>query len=369
LTITLRKINVNVVKLFVQFVKRLLVAQAGSCFSSRSWFVGRAVFLIIRGCGMKRCVVCGGFFVLLFVSVLLFWPPTVFAQAKMVGSDACKGCHEDAYKSYMSSVHGKEYVPGNPAKRDGCESCHGPGSVHVDKGGGKGTIRSFKKTAGGYSGLDEASMRTAACQACHGDSKKTAFWNMGKHKVEGLSCDSCHASHTTAKNNLKAKDPQICYTCHQQVRSQTNKNSHHPISEGFMNCGSCHAPHGGFGPKSIKADSNNELCYKCHADKRGPFMYEHPPVEQNCLNCHSPHGSNNYAMLTAKTSENCQACHNWSRHPGTPYTNYEMFPNNPPGGAKGAASSNRGFGRNCLYCHSKIHGTNGPGSKGQFFLR
>jgi DmsE family decaheme c-type cytochrome len=271
-----------------------------------------------------------------------------------VGSDTCKGCHEDAFKSYVKNVHGKKYVPGAPENGQGCEACHGPGKVHVDKGGGKGTIMAFKQ-------VENSAQKSGACLACHESGKKITFWNMGKHKSEGVTCDQCHSGHTTSRFNLKAKDPDICYQCHQQVRFQANKQSHHPIREGKMNCGSCHTPHGGFGKNGIKADSNNELCFKCHAEKRGPFMWEHPPVEENCLNCHTPHGSNTNALLTAKTPQLCQSCHDWSRHPGTAYTNNETF--------KGAAPSSRMYARNCLTCHAAVHGTTGSSVRGKYFLR
>jgi DmsE family decaheme c-type cytochrome len=316
---------------------------------STSWFTAKG-FLMIRGCGMKRCVVCGGFFVLLLLSVLLFWPPTVFAQAKMVGSDACKNCHEDAYKSYVNSVHGKKYVPGNAASRDGCEACHGPGSVHVDKGGGKVGI------------LSGAKQMAANCQSCHQDAKELAFWGMGKHKSSGVFCADCHVSHGgVGKKSLKMAEPQLCYTCHKDIRAQVTRQSHHPINEGKVSCSDCHATHGGFGKHMIKADSNNELCFKCHAEKRGPFMWEHAPVEENCLSCHAVHGSSHNALLSKRPPLLCTACHPGS-HPSTPYGANTMW--------RGSSPSNRILGRApCLNCHTAIHGSNGPGSYGQMFLR
>ncbi len=41
----------------------------------------------------------------------------------------------------------------------------------------------------------------------------------------------------------------------------------------------------------------NETCYTCHADKRGPFLWEHQPVNEDCTNCHTPHGSNITPLL------------------------------------------------------------------------
>ena len=298
---------------------------------------------------MKRCGVCGGFLVLLAFSVLLLWPPTVFGQAKVVGVDACKGCHEDAYKSYMNSVHSKKYVPGNPANRDGCESCHGPGSVHVDKGGGKVGI------------LSGAKQIASNCQSCHQDSKDLAFWSMGKHKSSGVSCADCHSSHAAAgKKNLKMAQPQLCYTCHKDIRAQVGRQSHHPINEGKVSCSDCHAPHGGFGPKMVKADTNNELCYKCHAEKRGPFMWEHPPVEENCLNCHAVHGSSHNSLLVQRPPMLCTACHS-GRHPSTLYGNDKQF--------TGPNRATVAVGRSCTQCHYAIHGSNGAGTFGQFFVR
>ena len=97
------------------------------------------------------------------------------------------------------------------------------------------------------------------------------------------------------------------------------------------------------------AENVNQLCFKCHPDKRGPYVYEHPPVAENCATCHTPHGSRHAKLLTEKVPNLCQDCHDWSRHPGTPYDAKTGF--------TGTSPSNRFFSRSCLNCHGAIHGS------------
>jgi predicted CXXCH cytochrome family protein len=89
-------------------------------------------------------------------------------------------------------------------------------------------------------------------------------------------------------------------------------------------------------------------------------MWEHPPVEENCLTCHKPHGSNHSKLLNRRPPELCQSCHDWTQHPGSPYTSFDTF---------SAGHSNRLVARACLNCHSQIHGSNGPASRGLHFVR
>lgn len=272
-----------------------------------------------------------------------------------IGAAVCKGCHEGAHESYMKSIHAKKAIPGSPANREACEACHGPGASHVEKGGGKGVgIVGFDRKA-------SAKEKMSKCLSCHEESKHLASWNMGKHKSAGVSCDDCHSVHSKADKNLKARQPDLCYDCHRDIRAQANKQSHHPIREGKISCSDCHDPHGEFGAKMVKADTVNELCYKCHSEKRGPFMWEHAPVEENCLHCHTPHGSNHTKLLTKKPPLLCQSCHDWSLHPGTPYPSQSAF--------TGANPSNKFIARACLNCHTNIHGSNGPSKRGLRFVR
>ena len=95
---------------------------------------------------------------------------------------------------------------------------------------------------------------------------------------------------------------EACYGCHQQQRLQFNKQSHMPLPEGKMTCTDCHNPHGSTTQSLLKAETVNDTCYQCHAEKRGPFLWEHAPVRENCLNCHNPHGSNHEYLLTTRAA-------------------------------------------------------------------
>ncbi len=89
---------------------------------------------------------------------------------------------------------------------------------------------------------------------------------------------------------MSVNDPVVCYRCHADVYAQFSLTSHHPVPEGKMFCGDCHDAHGQM-EGNLRAETLNLLCWKCHAEKQGPFAYEHPPVTENCAYCHKPHGT------------------------------------------------------------------------------
>lgn len=281
------------------------------------------------------------------------------AETDYIGVETCKNCHEEKYQSFTKSPHGKKAIAAAPVNVQGCETCHGPGAAHVreeqgenkEKAAGKTEekdievtkdIRDFEKT-------EPAAERAGVCLSCHENSRPLAFWDSGKHKKNDVACNDCHSIH---EKNIYTKEYEICTKCHLDIKSQINKISRHPIKEGKVNCSDCHAQHGSTGLSMIRADSVNELCYTCHAEKRGPYLWEHPPVEENCANCHTPHGSTHAKLIKEKIPNLCQACHDWERHPGTRYSSETAL--------TGSAPSNRFFARSCLNCHNAIHGSNAP---------
>jgi DmsE family decaheme c-type cytochrome len=130
-----------------------------------------------------------------------------------------------------------------------------------------------------------------------------------------------------------------------------HQRSAHPLKDGQMDCVACHDPHGTSGEKLLRHASTNELCYSCHQNMRGPFLWEHSPAREDCLTCHRPHGSNYPQLLQARVTQLCQSCHQQGPHQTVP----------------GAPASIWVGNRACLNCHMQIHGSNHP--SGPLFQR
>ena len=272
--------------------------------------------------------------------------------ATYVGADTCLGCHDDALRAkepgaqggLEQTIHWKAAHPRSPAAAQGCESCHGPGSKHVEDPANDTFIRKFTKMA--------PRDANAACLSCHTKSPHT-MWQGSTHDARNLSCVTCHSVHEPKSPNAQLKaasQTELCATCHRVVAAKTKRFSHMPVPEGKLECSSCHNPHGSTNVRLLRVGNwINESCVSCHTEKRGPFLFEHAAGRESCVSCHDPHGSSNDRMLVAKLPMLCQRCHIGTRHPSTIYDNAAV-----------QAKSNRIIGRGCVNCHSQIHGSNHP---------
>ena len=90
-------------------------------------------------------------------------------SAERVGSEACARCHGEVHPRLADSRHG---VLMRDEER-GCESCHGPASLHVRKAGDPDLI------------LDPGSMKPrdadALCLDCHTSTASPASWGRHAH--------------------------------------------------------------------------------------------------------------------------------------------------------------------------------------------
>jgi len=267
-----------------------------------------------------------------------------------VGDDTCLICHDDKRRPYISTPHGRSADARTPAARQGCETCHGPASRHVEDPGSVLPPVAFTKAP--------PREVNAVCTTCHNRGEH-ALWEGSQHESRGLACTNCHSVHAfkSATRQLdKAKQIELCADCHREKVSKVDRSGHMPVREGKLDCTTCHNPHGSTNVRLLRTgDSIADQCTSCHAEKRGPFLWEHAPTRDGCVTCHDPHGSSNERMLVTRPPILCQRCHVATRHPSTIYD------------AGLIGTSARVFARSCVTCHAAIHGSNHP--SGQRFTR
>ena len=268
------------------------------------------------------------------------------------GVAACMDCHDEREEhpvySIFNTPHAQMADKRTPFAIHGCESCHGPSQAHSDK------PRRYKVAINfGPTEASPAEVQNKACIGCH-EGGLRMHWRGSQHESADVACTACHDVHTPKDKVLvKASQPQVCVSCHKTVRAQLVRFSRHPMREGKVVCMDCHNPHGSVGPMSLKKFTVNETCYQCHAEKRGPFLWEHPPARDDCTNCHTPHGSSQPRLLKARGPWLCQQCHLVQFHPSDLYAGTGLV-----GGTQSDMS--RLLVKNCLNCHPKIHGSNHP---------
>ena len=273
------------------------------------------------------------------------------------GDAKCTRCHDGGDGSSLLSIGQTKHGVVADGRTPTCTSCHGESEKHLN---GDPNVKGrpspdvvFKK--GAYSASDDKE-RSGQCLTCH-KGEQRSNWHGGQHQVNGIACNDCHKAHQPMDRvRDKKTQAEVCYACHREQRADSRKISAHPISVGKIACSDCHNPHGSTGPKMVKTNSVNETCYTCHAEKRGPFLFEHRPAVENCANCHTPHGSNITPLLLSRPPFMCQQCHDGTHASATP-----AGPNvaGRQGGLTVAPSRNL-VGRACMNCHSQIHGTNSP---------
>jgi len=285
------------------------------------------------------------------------------ADSDYVGSETCQACHEEQYKAFSHTSHADlKKISSWKNKVTGCEACHGPGKAHSEEGDPTKII-SFK---------NKSSKETAeTCLTCHAGKEEHNNFRRGEHWRNDIGCSDCHSAHLVATEKnvpgsitrvtpanvekpgfasihlLRRGEPQLCTACHSEVKAAFNMPFHHKVLEGAMKCSDCHNPHGGFELKQTRlAVGADAACIKCHADKQGPFVYEHAPLKtEGCVACHTPHGSANPRLLRfSAINQLCLTCHSVAHDVGA------VEPAGPQ------HNQNAQYG-NCTACHVKVHGS------------
>ncbi len=225
----------------------------------------------------------------------------MIAGAKYVGMDTCGTCHEKAVKNFKLTQHARIQIPGDEKRvpGQGCEGCHGPGSLHVDAGGGRGRF----------------------------------IVNPGKN-------------------------PEACFQCHIDKQAEFSLAFHHPVKEGRMTCITCHDPHGENirKPKILSVARVNEVCAQCHHEQTRPHVFDHQAVREGCTTCHNIHGSINPKMLTQRDNTLCLKCHAQLAVPGQ--TAKTIIIGDPTNSSYDHTSRLQQATCFSAGCHTAVHGSN-----------
>jgi predicted CXXCH cytochrome family protein len=288
------------------------------------------------------------------------------SPARLAGSEACAGCHPNHSALVSRTPHAGGAKSAQQVQ--GCEGCHGPGQAHIDAVF-SGDLQSARERIFAFKG--PSAENSARCLSCHGSGNQTRGFAHSEHHLQGVGCQSCHSAHpvdqgageagrvaeraffgTTGSRReeqrwldgklLGTRQPDLCYGCHAGVEAQFSLPTRHRVSEGAMQCSGCHNPHGS-ASKPMLRGAAWETCVGCHTEKRGPYVFEHPPMRvEGCVNCHEPHGSVNRNLLLRREGRFlCLQCH------------VDPFAANVPHGRLSFATRGE-----CVRCHAAIHGSN-----------
>lgn len=182
---------------------------------------------------------------------------------------------------------------------------------------------------------DAEAGQVEACETCHGPG-------------------SLHSEDPYDKSKIIRADAETCFSCHLDVKGKFMLQHHHPVLEGRMSCTDCHDMHG----SDVRATGGamllgqDEKCFKCHKEMRGPFVFEHEAMREGCSVCHTPHGSINDKLLVAGQTITCIRCH------------FELAFNTSDADLGGSGHDGRaiGLGAECIDCHTRVHGSNNAAS-------
>jgi predicted CXXCH cytochrome family protein len=283
-------------------------------------------------------------------------PMNRIAEAK------CMGCHTTGFKFAKANGIWKRNNEGEIGV--GCESCHGPGSRHVEEA--TDALRAGRRLSAGKTAIVNpltdlnAEQATQVCGQCHG---------RGTHKeqpelafpTDFLPGDTDLTSRFRLWSFSGASDrsesaffwPNDWASGNRQQLQDFTKSSHY--TKAGMSCITCHAPHGGAEHAQLRLKPA-ELCTGCHsangvAKTPSAEMYEGSEMQLAgvaCTDCHM-------ARIGNRSRATSKSGHQWD-------TSSHVFKVATP-----AMEKALGVRSACAACHSNPPVTMPSGDKARVF--
>ena len=137
---------------------------------------------------------------IIIAGTLISYAAGVPKTAKFVGTGKCRLCHLKEYKTWKKTKHAKNFntLQGPERSDPKCVKCH---------------VTGFGKPGGFVSEKETPKMKNVGCESCHGpgsahvevakDAPKSGKWDTKTNKVPQNTCVNCHNPHINQKENAE----------------------------------------------------------------------------------------------------------------------------------------------------------------------
>ncbi|HLU38545.1 MAG TPA: cytochrome c3 family protein [Planctomycetota bacterium] len=306
--------------------------------------------------------------------------------AQPTGAPKCLECHPLRDQLLARSVHAHLAAARDAA---GCETCHGPGSLHAETGGIARLITRPDRAGDGVS----------TCRSCHEEVDPIEFHWRDRRKPllsAGLTCTTCHTIHAPAPGRpartgaldgapidavLASRDGATnatCARCHEPALKGRHGTVHRtlmaadvPLSAGCAAChegAEAHAAAGGrrdaLVPVRGGAAHEHRLCARCHEQEPALAAWHagsHARHDVGCTSCHSLVSERGHTRRDAEGR--CASCHQAvaaefrlpNRHP-VPEHAVDCSDCHDPHGARDKVRDLELRQERCVRCHTQYRG-------------
>jgi len=166
------------------------------------------------------------------------------AQFTAGGTQRCLDCHGGESMEVMAETpHGNVDDPHTPFAKQGCESCHGPGSLHVSRAAGGAGFPVLLR----FNDEGVVAEQTAACIGCHANDMGDLLgmeWTGSEHDTNEITCINCHQLHSTESPLAdRTTQRETCAGCHEEQIAAHPTFADKGIIFDKLSCFDCHDVH------------------------------------------------------------------------------------------------------------------------------